>query len=68
MENQKMKRVLMNFDLYPVTIASNNWVFVSVCFVATMERIENDRNASVTESVPSAESFRPANGKTSGPR
>ena len=40
----------------------------SVCLVATIERIENARSASVTDSVPSAESLRPVKGKTSGPR
>src|ERR1700674_703105 len=65
---QKMNRVLMNFDLCPSTIVSSNALLASVCLVATIERIENARKASVTDSVPSAESLRPANGKTSGPR
>src|SRR5258706_10569554 len=66
--HQKVKRVLMNFDLCSMTIASSKSSFDDVCFAATIERIENARSASDTDSVPSAESLRPANGKTSGPR
>ena len=35
---------------------------------ATSERIEKQRNASLIESVPSAESLRPVKGSLSGPR
>ena len=35
---------------------------------ATSVRMEKARNASLTESVPSAESFRPVKGNVSGPR
>ena len=40
----------------------------SVCLAAIIERIENARRASCTDNVPSAESLRPPNGNTSGPR
>ena len=40
----------------------------SVCLAAIIERIEKERSASVTDSVPSALSLRPVKGKTSGPR
>ncbi|MNF19279.1 hypothetical protein D3C80_2239480 [compost metagenome] len=36
--------------------------------VATSVRMENTRNASCTDRVPSAEFFRPLKGKVSGPR
>ena len=49
-------------------MVSSSFSLASVCFVAIMDRIEKERKASVTESVPSAESLRPAKGKTSGPR
>src|SRR5437867_8854112 len=65
---QKMKRVLTNFDLCWTTMASSRSSPVSVCFTATIDRMEKARNASVTDNVPSAESLRPANGNTSGPR
>ena len=35
---------------------------------ATKVRIENERSASYTLRVPTAESLRPVKGKTSGPR
>src|SRR3954468_14259570 len=50
------------------TMVSSNYLLFSVCFVATIERIEKDRRASVTDNVPSAKSLRPVNGNTSGPR
>jgi len=65
---QKMKRVLMNFDLCSTTIASSKFSLASVCFAATIERMENERSASETDNVPSAQSLPPANGNTSGPR
>lgn len=40
----------------------------SVEAIDTIVRIENARSASLTDSVPSAESLRPVNGKVSGPR
>ena len=49
----------MKFDLCLVTISSSSFLLASVCFAATMERMENERSASNTESVPSAESLRP---------
>ena len=42
-------------------------LFKSVCLAATSVRMEKTRKASDTESVPSAESFRPVKGKVSGP-
>lgn len=45
-------------------ISRAGWVY----FAATIERMENERSASVTDEVPSAESFLPVNGKPSGPR
>ena len=47
---------------------SSSCSLAAVCLAATIERIENERSASVTDSVPSAESLRPVNGNTSGPR
>jgi hypothetical protein len=43
-------------------------LFTSFDLAATIVLIEKDRSASETESVPSALSFLPVNGKTSGPR
>src|SRR3954467_14560079 len=65
---QKVNRVLMKFDLCSLTMASSSRLLSSVCLAAIIERIENERSASVTDRVPSAESFRPVNGNTSGPR
>jgi hypothetical protein len=56
-----MKSVLMNFDWCSCTMVLSSALFASVCLAATIERIENARNASLTDSVPSAESLRPAN-------
>ena len=63
-----MKPVLMNLDVRCCTIASSSCSLAAVCLVATIERMENERNASVTDRVPYAESLRPVNGNTSGPR
>lgn len=63
-----MKSVWMNFDLWLRVISSSSFLLGSVCLAAIIERIEKDRSASVTESVPSAESLRPVKGKMSGPR
>ena len=52
------------FDTIDLMIAR----FASVSFAATSVRIVKTRSASLTDSVPSAESFRPVNGKVSGPR
>jgi len=60
--------VLMKLDRCSFTIAFNNRLLASVCLVATIERIEKDRRASLTDKVPSAESLRPVKGNTSGPR
>jgi hypothetical protein len=43
-------------------------LFKSVCLAATSVRIENIRKVSVTERVPSAESFLPVKGNVSGLR
>src|SRR4051812_34184385 len=64
---QKVNRVLMKFDLCSFTMASSSRLLSSVCLAAIIDRIENERSTSVTDSVPSAESFRPVNGNTSGP-
>ena len=42
-------------------------LLLSLDFVATVVRIENTLRASDTDSVPSAESFLPLNGRVSGP-
>ena len=60
--------MLMKFDLCSFTMASSSRLLSSVCLAAIIERIENERSASVTDKVPSAESFLPVKGKTSGPR
>ena len=44
-------------------MASSSCLFVSVCFVAIIDRIEKERRASVTDSVPSAESLSPGKRK-----
>lgn len=46
----------------------SNFLLASVDFVAKNERVEKERKASDTDKVPSALSFLPVNGKTSGPR
>ena len=57
--------MLMKFDLCSFTMASSSRLLSSVCLAAIIERIENERSASVTDKVPSAESFRPVTGNTS---
>jgi uncharacterized protein (TIGR00725 family) len=52
------------FDTIDLMIAR----LASVSFAATSVRIVNTRSASLTDNVPSAEAFRPVNGKVSGPR
>ena len=64
----RMKSVDRNVDNRFVTIALMIARFASVSFAATSIRIVNTRSASLTDNVPSAESFRPVNGKASGPR
>ena len=60
--------VLKKLESFELTISLSSFLFLSVSLVATNERIENDRSASTTDNVPSALSFLPVNGKTSGPR
>lgn len=66
--SQKINRVLINVDLCPSTISSNSAFDPLVALAAIMVRIEKARSASLTDKVPSAESFLPVNGNTSGPR
>ena len=66
--SQRINRVDRKLDSWLCTMALIMALFSGVCLVVTTVRIENDRNAAVTESVPSAESLRPVNGKVSGPR
>ena len=68
MEVYKIKSVDKKLDLFSLTISVIIFLFTGVSFAATRVRIENARNASATESVPSAESLRPLNGNTSGLR
>ena len=51
-----MNPVLMKFERWSRTMSASSRLEFSVCLAATIERIENERSASVTESVPSAES------------
>ena len=46
---QKVNRVLMKFDLCSCTMASSSRLLASVCLAAIIERIENERSASVTD-------------------
>lgn len=46
--------MLMKLDRCSFTTAFNNRLLASVCFVAIIERIEKDRNASLTDNVPLA--------------
>ena len=57
-----------NRELRSVTIDLIMVLFSSVSFAATSVLIVNTLSASVTDKVPSAESFLPVNGKLSGPR
>ena len=66
--NYNMYRVLKNEELPSSTISLKRCLLASFIFVATSERMENERKASVTDKVPSALSLRPVNGNTSGPR
>lgn len=65
---QKMKSVDRNFECRSVTIREMISSLPPPVFAATRLRIEKTRSASVIDSVPSAESFRPVNGNVSGPR
>jgi hypothetical protein len=65
---QKMKSVERKLDILPTTMSLTRALLSSFDAVATTVRIENARSASLTESVPSAESLRPVNGNVSGPR
>ena len=40
-------------DLCPSTMESSSFSLFSVCLAATIERIEKERKASVTDNVPS---------------
>jgi hypothetical protein len=60
--------VFKNFEVFSVSMFRISSFWLSKSFAATRERIEKERRASITESVPSAESFRPVKGKVSGPR
>ena len=64
----RMKSVERNLDFLSLRIALMICLLASFCFAATRVRIANTLKASDTDSVPSAESFRPVNGKESGPR
>jgi len=55
-------------ESWSLTMVFSRFLLESVTFAATSDLMENDRSASKTESVPSALSFLPVNGKTSGPR
>ncbi len=63
-----MKSVDRKFDLRPRTIPLIRRLLTSLALAATSVRMEKTRSASETDSVPSAESLRPVNGKVSGPR
>ena len=67
-KSQNIYSVLRNNDSLFLIIVLIICLFSAVAFVATNVLIENTRSASETESVPSAESFLPLNGKDSGPR
>ena len=59
--------MLKKLDSCSDTILLKISLFSSLSLVATIVLIEKERNASGTERVPSAESFLPVKGKTSGP-
>lgn len=63
-----MKSVVRKDDIRPVTMSPSSALFASLDAVAATVRIEKARSASLTDRVPSAESFRPVNGNVSGPR
>jgi hypothetical protein len=48
-----MKRILMKLEVGSVMIASSRYWLARVSLVVTNERIENERNTSATDSVPS---------------
>lgn len=55
-------------DLPVSTTLVSSARFLSSSLVATIERMENTRSASLIDSVPAALFLRPVNGKVSGPR
>ncbi len=63
-----MKSVDRKRELRSVTIVRMIALLASVSLAATRVRMVKTLRASETESVPSAESFRPVNGNVSGPR
>jgi hypothetical protein len=66
--NYNINFVLKKLESLSFTISLISCLLVSFNLAATKERMENDLNASCTESVPSALSFLPVKGNTSGPR
>ena len=63
-----MNRVFKKRLSYLFTILFRMSLLASVCSVATTGRMLNERSASYTGSVLSAESLRPVKGSVSGPR
>ena len=65
---QKMNPVLMKLDLWCRTMVLSSCLFAPSASSRPSSGSRRTRSASVTDSVPSAESLRPVNGNTSGPR
>jgi len=63
-----MKSVERNREFRSERIDLIMVLFASVSLAATSVRIVKTLSASVTDNVPSAESFLPVKGKVSGPR